>query len=324
VRKSAFLLVLLLLVFSVLVTFSQIASVKAKERTIYLRADGSIEGTVKIGKDGNVYTFSGDLNASIIVEISNIQIDGAGFTLQGTGTEDSKGITLSEKSNVTIMNLEITNFYYGIYLKSSSNNNIQENNVTKNEYGIELWWLCSGNTISGNNLIDNVNGIRIQVGSNNILTGNYITKNNIGVTLDTSGHNTVSLNYIADNEFGMKFPFFLEVNEWNNSIHHNSFVNNNKQYVAGRIHPYGWPPTNTWYDSMSGEGNYWSDYNGTDSDGDGIGDTPYIVDEHNKDNFPLMEPAIIPEFPSWLILPLFLMATFSAIIIKKKLFHQRS
>jgi N-acetylneuraminic acid mutarotase len=32
----------------------------------------------------------------------------------------------------------------------------------------------------------------------------------------------------------------------------------------------------------------------------------------------------IPEFPLWLILPLFLMATFSAIIVKKMLLHQRS
>ena len=36
------------------------------------------------------------------------------------------------------------------------------------------------------------------------------------------------------------------------------------------------------------------------------------------------EYGIIPEFPSWIILPLFLMATFSAILLKKKLFHQRS
>jgi hypothetical protein len=33
-----------------------------------------------------------------------------------------------------------------------------------------------------------------------------------------------------------------------------------------------------------------------------------------------MEEFIIPEFPSWIILPLFLMATLSAIIVKKRLF----
>jgi len=35
-------------------------------------------------------------------------------------------------------------------------------------------------------------------------------------------------------------------------------------------------------------GNYWSDYKGNDADGDGIGDTPYIIDD-NKDEYPLIE-----------------------------------
>jgi hypothetical protein len=48
-------------------------------------------------------------------------------------------------------------------------------------------------------------------------------------------------------------------------------------------------------------GNYWDDYSGLDDNQDGIGDTPYIIDENNKDNYPLMNPIeldVIPEFPS--------------------------
>jgi hypothetical protein len=63
-------------------------------------------------------------------------------------------------------------------------------------------------------------------------------------------------------------------------------VNNTHQ-----VYDYSWnwsvlPSTNTWDDGV--EGNYWSDYNCSDSGYDGIGDTPYFIDENNQDNYPLM------------------------------------
>jgi len=42
------------------------------------------------------------------------------------------------------------------------------------------------------------------------------------------------------------------------------------------------------------EGNYWSTYIGTDSNNDGIGDTPYLLSQGNIDNYPLM--GVISEF----------------------------
>ena len=39
-------------------------------------------------------------------------------------------------------------------------------------------------------------------------------------------------------------------------------------------------------------GNYWDDYEGTDADADGIGNTPYSIDseEDESDEYPLMIP----------------------------------
>lgn len=45
-------------------------------------------------------------------------------------------------------------------------------------------------------------------------------------------------------------------------------------------------------------GNYWSDYNGTDSNGDGIGDTPYLIDANRTDFYPLIAPFNITTAPN--------------------------
>ena len=80
-------------------------------------------------------------------------------------------------------------------------------------------------------------------------------------------------------------------------------------------------------------GNYWNDYNGTDNNGDGIGETPYIINEDNQDNYPLMNPVdistsqefnTIPEFPSWMILPLFLTAPLIGILVRKRVMRTRT
>ena len=62
-------------------------------------------------------------------------------------------------------------------------------------------------------------------------------------------------------------------------VFHNNFVNNTQ---PGSV----FTSTNIWDDGS--RGNYWSDYNGTDANHDGIGDTPYVIDANNTDHYPLM------------------------------------
>jgi hypothetical protein len=45
-------------------------------------------------------------------------------------------------------------------------------------------------------------------------------------------------------------------------------------------------------------GNHWSSYSGADSNGDGTGDTPYVIDADNVDNYPLMAPFEMPSAPT--------------------------
>ncbi|MCW4002042.1 MAG: hypothetical protein NWE97_02495, partial [Candidatus Bathyarchaeota archaeon] len=97
VKKFALRLILLLVLCSSLVSIPEIRIAKA-ESTIYIREDGNIEGTDKIQRDGNVYTFTGIIFGSIVVQRDNIVVDGAGYTLQGTGS--GNGITLVDRSNI--------------------------------------------------------------------------------------------------------------------------------------------------------------------------------------------------------------------------------
>ena len=83
--KRATQVLLLVLCFAV-VSIPQIGVVKA-ESTVYIRADGTVEGTDKIQRDGNIYTFTGDIFDSIVVEKDDVVIEGAGYTLQGNGSE---------------------------------------------------------------------------------------------------------------------------------------------------------------------------------------------------------------------------------------------
>ena len=193
----------LLLIGMLTLTFN-IQAVKASG-TIYIRADGSVEpSTANITSADNVtYYFTGNNYDEIVIEISNIIIDGNGYTLQGTGAYGSAGIYLSDISNVTIKNTNLNGFYYGVYLNSTSHIILFGNNITNNDSG--LYTRFSSNTaVYGNNIVNNYRGIDLSDSPNNSICGNnIIASENEGIYLWYSDNSNIFGNNIAFNFMGI-------------------------------------------------------------------------------------------------------------------------
>lgn len=168
------------------------------------------------------------------------------------------------------------------------------NKVTENA-GIGGIYVSSDGTVVTRNFVDHSDiGIRIG-GSGNIIYTNNVTNNGIGLSSDSriynywkgavsdSGEsNLFYANYVANNVVGADINPYPE-NNVTSTLYHNNFIRNTHQVATVQGYPYG-------FDSFDNgeEGNYWSDYVGEDADGDGIGDTPYVIDDNRQDRYPLM------------------------------------
>jgi parallel beta-helix repeat protein len=109
-----------------------------------------------------------------------------------------------------------------------------------------------------------------------VMTGNYV-----GIEVYNSSSNSIIGNsIIANTAYGILLGY-----SFNNGFYHNNIINNSQQVSFS---PFGY--ADIWDDGYPIGGNYWSDYNGTDANHDGIGDTPYVIDMNNTDNYPLMNP----------------------------------
>jgi parallel beta-helix repeat protein len=247
-----------------------------------------------------------------------------------THNENGLYFTGTSENNVISANTVSANSVDGIFLWGSRNTDIAENTVANNiENGINFFG-SSNNRISGNTITGNAICIKFWYSSsNNNVSDNHIENNGIGILIDDSFDNRIIGNMITENsDWGMQFTG----DQNNNVIYHNNFVNNN---VSGGIQvsiPGIWSLEevkdgggNVWDNGTAG--NYWSNYltrylNATEIDGTGIGDTRYYINPNNYDRYPLMEPATVPEFPSWLPLLSMLVVVITVAVIYRRKLHR--
>jgi parallel beta-helix repeat protein len=122
-----------------------------------------------------------------------------------------------------------------------------------------------------NEVLSSTNGFMLISSPNNEIEGNHVVASSYGVALFKSDSNL-----IGNNTFSKNNDNVVLINSSSNIVRSNNFLYKLRQAYDSDM--------NTWW------ANYWNNYSGADNDGDGFGDTPYLITGTVADNMPKMAP----------------------------------
>jgi parallel beta-helix repeat protein len=215
---------------------------------------------------------------------------------QSTTVLDSMGsfrgfLVFADRVNIT--GFTVQNAAFAIYLNTSENR-VYGNRVRNSKIGVRLD-NGENNTILGNvieNMLLDGEGIFLENAKRNVIQRNLFVNDSFAISLVLSTENTIKENTIKDCS---NASIWLQSSS-NNRIYHNNFANSTGNATAD------FSFNTVWDDGYPSGGNYWSGYNHPDlnngtnqtmSGSDGIGDVPHVIDENDRDNYPLMGPTSV-------------------------------
>jgi len=241
-------------------------------------------------------------NGSLVLEYTHVSNALCGITVEsrdrGQGSVAIRGseivhnkdcgLRVGENSQVYITDSRIAYNDVGLDLAKSSGNVIETSEIVNNNYGIIGNYT---NSYFQNSIIsyNTRHGIMHEGPSGTVVTyswywGNIISENGqqtppgldgYGIYIKGGVYENVMCNMFYGNGVGLGLYSSTNV-----SVNQNDFISNQNHAVDDRSNHF----------DTGSIGNYWDDYNGTDPDGDGIGNTPYYIDSDSVDNYPLMHP----------------------------------
>ena len=193
-------------------------------------------------------------------------------------TRSTLGVALIASDNNTLIDNDVSLDTDGFYVFASSNNVFSNNSATSNTgFGIRLSQ-STDNFVNNNTLSNGISGVLIDNSTTNVLTNNNLFGNTqFGIDSENSDNNTIAGNTLSENVVRAILLFYSS----NNTIFHNNISDDARTLAS---------VNSTNHLDKGLEGNYWSNYEGTDQDHDGIGNSPYAVDTNNTDHYPLMAP----------------------------------
>ena len=206
-------------------------------------------------------------------------------------------------SNTSIENNSIISNNYGIFIPKYSSNIVISNNTIKDNIheGISYWHSSSGLFFNNSLILNGGPGFKLKGSNSCTIEFNKISHvRNHSFEVENSSNNVIRNNIIGYQSPSLSS--YLDIIQYwgiyirgplkhpsnNNQLYHNCFIKSfNNAFDQ-------W--SNVWDNGPSLGGNYWKDYDGMDSNGDGIGEIPHIIPDETKndefdnsrDYFPLM------------------------------------
>jgi parallel beta-helix repeat protein len=270
------------------------------------------------------------------VQVSNNVVYGSGLLSAGMfGFYTISPITVSGSSTISDNTIDGSDETPAIII--SSGNSFLFGNII---FGAEVGVIAIGDaTIEGNLFFDNGRGIEIRK-SDLVIRNNTFSRNDRGILSDElggsavielnlfenntmSGIDTHSQVRIQNNTFTNNYRAITIVDELSSSdvtIVYNNFESNQNSIYLLRA-PSIFDVTNNWWGTTDAEvigiGIHDSKY---DFDLGTVTFAPFLT-EPNPEATPLENPEI-PEFPSWALLPLFLVVTLVVVFLRKRIMRR--
>jgi parallel beta-helix repeat protein len=199
------------------------------------------------------------------------------FNTMNVKLEYASGIIIDDCDSASVQYNNCTNVPKG-YVISSCNNTVFANNYAHNNSLFGIWNSDSNFTTLNDNICIQSGNYGIILNSTNYSSVNnntlYLNEYNIysklshylyasnntcssgvfGIKLESTHFSRFYYNSIEEN---LDYGIYVDVNSKNNTLTHNSFIDNNVGENNSQAYDEG--SDNIWYNSTTKEGNYWSD-----------------------------------------------------------------
>jgi parallel beta-helix repeat protein len=254
------------------------------------------------------YALTNDITNSnlltcIEIRASNVIFDGLGHLIDGVDAQNSAGIYVhgaSPVSNVTVRNVRMQDWWYGVYLHAAQNSRVETSSLLSNGFtGVIAYSNAAGDRITGSTITGNDYGVIFSSGSvNGVVLDNEIAQNNCGLRVYLSDGITIAGNRVTNN-LNNGLQVYVS---GGGTIYNNRLSNQNNVVFTGepfKVNEWSiaprpdWTPANIMGGPQVG-GNYWGAPDGTgfsqtneDANGDGFVDLALQIAEQNFDYHPL-------------------------------------